>query len=175
MLFRSLSQGAFAATSFADLLKQEKASGIFIPEIEVQTVTTEFLDEEKEEWFGDNYSENVGTPTTWTYDEDKTHAWRLEQKFCYNTLTEHFKNILSDNVYQNAPGDKCKQTRVVIYVDAEYIYKYWHEEYSAAQCYANPPEDVLKYTCEEVTKSVSYEDGVIIGKKYKETDTCYNE
>lgn len=169
----ALSQASFAATSFADLLRQEKASSSFIPKIEVQTVTTEFIDEETEEWTGDNLYESICGPWTHSYDEDQTHDWRLESKSCYNGARDHFKNILSEEIYQNATGDKCQKTRVIIYELGEIQYKECREEYSASQCEANPPEELYQYTCEESTKTVDYEDGKKTVRTYKEIDTCY--
>ena len=171
----ALSKGSFAANSMADMLKEEKASFSFIPKIEVQTVSNEFIKEEKTEWSGDNLSENIAGPVSSLYDEDLTHSWRLEYKNCYNTSTEHFKNVVSDKIYQNASGGKCKKTREIIYELVEVKYKYWTEEYSAAQCYSNPPEESFKYTCEESTKTVDYEDGEKVVRTYKETDTCYGD
>ena len=171
----ALSQVSFASTSFADLLRQEKASSSFIPKIEVQTVTTDLLDvETTEEWTGYNLSEYISGPSTWYYDEDQTHAWRLENKD-YSTSTEHFKYILSDEISQNDPGAVCQKKRVIIYKLEEVIHKNYFEDYSAAQCEANPPEEWRKYTCEESTKHVTYEDGERIMRTYKETDTCYEE
>lgn len=178
----ALSQVSFAATSFADLLRQEKASSSFIPKIEVEKFTTTILDEKSDEWTLTE-DEKVEYWTTWCRDNDDSHGWELARQRVYlkNEWNPDERLVLSDNVYPNDPGDECKSTRVLVY-DSAYTDKNWYfDEYYQLECVEHVPDDgafcfdSTRYVCKEYKKEAPYVEGKVKVTTYQEEDTCYEK
>lgn len=187
----ALSQVSFAATSFADLLRQEKASSSFIPKIEIQSddkITTIYLYsqkdcEDKEVWTSDYWVDHV-----FKKKEDTSHSWwsigcalshYLEEAKQSVSEDEYGRiEILDEMTYPTEYDDECKTTRQVDYKSIDTIHNVYCSALLIEEICTEIPDSnspYFKYECTEYHKEVYNDNITIKADFYRETDTCYEK
>ena len=175
----AFSQSSFAVT-FADLIKQENNNNFVMAMAASfdgkETVNTRGnyeskVIEEKDVNWTEEHGENIQDYLTWDKDSDESHGWIFDGKYSNGGGTEHFIDELSEDFYQNDPGDECRMTRVRVYNDVNRSISQFYDRYTSMSCVKKSSGSGFK--CQEKEKKAYYDEISDHITTIEEKDKCY--